>query len=144
PLGPQDAPTGDVPFPGFPQGARPHDLPDRRDALRLDAARPVGGGLPRRWDLEPSPGRGRRDGGPAPPAVREDAVDEPRSQCAGAPPRRREVLRVPRDLEEKVKARQATSPPHELSYRGGSGAAAIRGGVVDAGRRPLLIRFQTR
>src|SRR5204862_8316461 len=140
----QDTPAGDVPFAELPQGARPHDVPDRGDALRLDEARPVGGGLPRRRHPEPAAGRGRRDGGPAPPAVREDAVDEPRSQCARAPPRRREVLRVPRDLEEKVKARRATSPPHELSYRGGSGAVAIGGGVVDAGISPLLIRFQTR
>src|SRR5205807_7161646 len=132
------------PFPGFPQGARPHDVPNRGDALRLDEARPVGGGLPRRRHLEPAPSRGWRDGGPAPPTVREDAVDEPRSQCARAAPRRREVLRVPRDLEEKVKARQAESQPHARSYRGGSGGAAIGGGTVDAGISPLLIRFQTR
>src|SRR5881398_1497039 len=93
-LGPQDPATRDVPLPRIPQGARPDDVPNRGDALRLEPARPVGGGLPRRRYLAPAPGRGRRDGGPAAPAVRQDALDEPRQERPCAPSRWREILRL--------------------------------------------------
>ncbi|TLZ74303.1 MAG: hypothetical protein E6K14_03735 [Methanobacteriota archaeon] len=101
-LGGQDAPEGDVPLPRFAEGARPDDVPDLRDAVRLDAARAVGGRLPRGRHPEPATGRGRGCGSPAAPTVRQDALDEPRPRRARAEPGRAEVLRDPRDLEEEI------------------------------------------
>src|SRR6266704_3526574 len=86
----------------------------------------------------------RGDGRPAAPSLHQDALDEPRPQRTRPEPRRPEVLRDPRDLEEKVKWRQAWRPPLRGFYRGGIGAGPIGGVVVDAGISPLLIRFQTR
>src|SRR3990170_1983841 len=104
PRGTQDPAERDVSPPGSPQGARPNDVRDRGDALRLLAAHPVGGGFPLRRDPQPEDGRDRRDGVPAPPPVREDAVDEPRPERACAEPRRPEVLREPHHLAQEMRA----------------------------------------
>src|SRR2546425_11267696 len=128
PLRDQDAPTGDVPLPLLDQGARPHDVPDRRATVRLDAPRAMGGRLPRGRDPESAAGRGRGDGRAAAASLHQDALDEPRPQRARPEPRRPEGLRDPRDLEEKVKVAGACLPVGPMAALGspvsGAGASA--------------------
>src|SRR5207245_1062074 len=137
PLRDQNAAAGDVPLPLLDQGARPHDVPDRRATVWLDAPRAMGRRLPRGRNPESAAGRGRGDGRAAAASLHQDALDEPRPQRARPEPRRPEVFRDPRDLEEKVKWRQAWRPPLSGIYRGGIGAGPIGGAAVDGGISPL-------
>src|SRR3989454_666173 len=154
PLRNQDTAAGDVPLPLVDQGARPHDVPDRGTTVRLDAPRPMGGGLPGGRHPELAAGRGRRDRCPAAAAVHQDALDEPRSQRARAEPRRPEVFRDPRDLKEKVKGPGGCLPVGPMAIpaqRGGDGPdgggivdMGIPGGVVGGGISPWLTRDHAR
>src|SRR2546428_7370476 len=89
----------------------------------------MGGRFPRRRNPEPATGRGRGDGCPAPPALHQDAMDEPRPQRARVEPRRPEVLRHARDLEKEMKAVGGT---HRVPWFGRLTSAGERrpGGAV--------------